>query len=176
MATSTSKNAETVIKTARLVLRGPRQTDLEAMFGWFGNGRAMRYWSTVPHADRSVTQERLDRQIAGFARRPTYFVIDYDGIAIGNAGMGHDAEVGFILHPEYWRRGFVREAMEAILPHIWRTTDLASAFADVDPDNEASVGLLTSLGFAETRRAEQTYCIDGVWSDSVYLTLMRPAP
>ena len=45
--------------------------------------------------------------------------------------------------------------------------------ADVDPDNAASIGLLKSLGFRETHRAERTMQIRGQWCDSVYFALRR---
>jgi ribosomal-protein-alanine N-acetyltransferase len=43
--------------------------------------------------------------------------------------------------------------------------------ADADPMNAASVATLTSAGFVKTGEAKNTFCVDGVWSDSVYFTL-----
>lgn len=79
-----------------------------------------------------------------------------------------------MLAPSHWRQGIMQEAMRAIIPHLWTVTDHQSLTADADPNNAASVGLLTSLGFTETHRAKNTFCINGVWSDSVYLALQRP--
>jgi ribosomal-protein-alanine N-acetyltransferase len=97
-----------------------------------------------------------------------------DGQVIGNAGNHVENEIGFVLHPNYWRKGIISEAMTAIIPHLWANTDHAELTADADPLNIASVGLLSSLGFTETHRAQNTFCINGVWSDSVYLALQRP--
>ena len=107
--------------------------------------------------------------IAG--KSPAYFVIEKDGTAIGTAGMHHDNEIGFLLHPDYWRQGIVSEAMETIIPHIWQTTSVDTLVADVDPRNTASMYLLTSLGFTETHRKRNTFHINGVWSDSVYFQI-----
>ena len=163
------------LRTARLLLRRAKTSDLHDLFAIFHDARAMRYWSTPPHADITVTRDRLDRMIAS-APPLTNFVIERDGRAIGTAGNYRDAEVGFILHPDHWRQGLVREAMAVIIPHLWQVTDLPRLTADADPLNAASVGLLTALGFAETHRARNTFCIDGKWSDSVYFALDRPAP
>jgi ribosomal-protein-alanine N-acetyltransferase len=65
--------------------------------------------------------------------------------------------------------------MIAIIPHLFEITAHSQLTADADPNNAASVGILKSLGFRETHRAKNTFCIDGVWSDSVYLALPRPA-
>ena len=134
----------------------------------------MQYWSTPPHQTPERTQENLDRMLA--ALEPiTYFVIEKDGRVIGTAGGHHENETGFLLHPDYWRQGITREAMTAILPHIWQVTDVDHLFADIDPLNEASIGLAKSLGFTHSHSAKNTFCINGLWSDSVYYKIYRPS-
>jgi ribosomal-protein-alanine N-acetyltransferase len=134
----------------------------------------MKYWSTAPHADRQVTKDLLDRRIAHWDIAQANFQIDLDGRYIGGAGNFWKNEVGFIISPDHWRKGYVSEAMNAIIPHLWATTDHAELTADADPDNAGSVGILRSLGFHETHRAQNTFCINGVWVHSVYLALPRP--
>ena len=171
---STSKSASTLLQTARLVLRGPQENDLDDMFAVYSDPCAMRYWSTAPHSDPSVTSDLLDRRIAAWADAPVNFQVTLDGRYIGTAGNFDRNEVGFMLSADHWRTGIMSEAMTAIIPHLWRITDHDKLFADADPDNTASVGLLKSLGFIQTHRADNTFCINGVWSHSVYLALPRP--
>ncbi|MCG3267537.1 GNAT family N-acetyltransferase [Yoonia sp. I 8.24] len=162
------------LKTDRLVLREPRPSDLNAMYALYSDLRAMKYWSTAPHADRSVTKALLDRMIASWEESPAYFQMTLDGTYIGNVGNYRGSEVGFILHPDHWRKGYVFEAMQAVIPYLFDITIHPGLTADADPLNAASVGLLRRLGFVETQTAKNTYCINGVWSDSVYLALPRP--
>lgn len=162
------------ITTKRLVLRAPRPNDLDAMFAVYRDPRAMRYWSTTPHASKEVTAALLKRRIAAWHKAQVNFQVTLDGAYIGNAGNYDRDEVGFMLSPAHWRKGYMLEAMQAIIPHIWHVTQHARLLADADPLNTASVGLLKALGFQETHRAKNTFCIDGVWSDSVYLSLPRP--
>lgn len=164
-----------MLQTDRLILRAARQEDLQDMFAIYSDPRAMRYWSTAPHDAPTRTQIKLDRMIASAASKLVYFVIEMDGRVIGTAGMHQDDEVGFILHPDYWRKGIVTEAMGAIVPYLFAVTDAAQLTADADPNNTASVNCLKKLGFQETHRAENTFCINGIWSHSVYLALPRPA-
>lgn len=161
--------------TERLILRAAKQVDLMDLYAIFSDPRAMRYWSTPPHESPERTQENLDRLIATAARLLTYFVIEKDGRVIGTAGMHKTDEVGFLLHPDYWRQGIVSEAMNAIIPYLFEITDHTHLTADADPRNAASVGILKSLGFQETHRAKNTFCINGEWSDSVYFALQRPS-
>jgi len=163
-----------MLNTERLTLRGPKASDLDAMFAVYSDPHAMAYWSTTPHADPSITKDLLDRRIAHWALEQINFQIDLDGRCIGNAGNFARNEIGFMLHPDQWRNGYVSEAMGAIIPHLWRVTDHTELTADADPNNAASVGLLTSLGFHETHRARNTFFINGIWSDSVYFALPRP--
>jgi len=161
--------------TKRLTLRAATQDDLMDLYAVFSDPRAMRYWSTPPHESPEQTQKRLDRLIPSGHDLLTYFVIEMDGRVIGTAGMHKTDEVGFLLHPDYWRQGIVSEAMNAIIPYLFEVTDHAQLTADADPRNDASVGILKSLGFQETHRAEKTFCINGEWSDSVYFALQRPS-
>lgn len=164
----------TILKTERLILRGPRQADLDAMFAIYSDPTNMAYWSTPPHADDATTQKMLSEKIVAFASTPVNFFLEMDGQVIGNAGMFREWEVGFMLHHPYHRQGLLTEAMQAILPHIWATTEAQALTGDVDPRNAASMALFRKLGFRETHREKDTFCIDGVWSDSVYFALDRP--
>lgn len=162
------------LKTKRLTLRAAKQSDLHDLYAIFSDKRAMAYWSTPPHDSPERTQQNLSWMIASVAKQLVYFVLDFDGQAIGTAGMHKDNEVGFLLHPDYWRQGIVTEAMQVIIPHIFAVTDVSELTADADPRNIASLNLLKSLGFTETHRAKNTFCIDDVWVDSIYLALQRP--
>lgn len=164
-----------MLKTKRLTLRGPLACDLDDMFALYSDPRAMQYWSTAPHGSPSVTRALLDSRMATWPHKQTFFQIELDGQFIGNAGNDRGAEVGFILHPDHWRKGIIFEAMSAIIPHLWAITDHTALTADADPSNAGSVGMLQSLGFVETHRAKNTFCINGQWSDSVYFALPRPS-
>lgn len=163
-----------MLKTKRLILRAPRADDLAAMHAVYSDPRAMAFWSTSAHDDISITKDLLDRRMSHWARAPVNFQIELDGQYIGNAGNFMDNEVGFMLSQNHWRKGYVSEAMSAIIPHLWAITDHAELTADADPRNTASIGLLNALGFRETHRADKTVFINGAWADSVYFALKRP--
>lgn len=134
--------------------------------------RAMGFWSTDPHPDLETTAEWLASMIG----RPggTDFIVEFGGEVIGKAGAWQLPEVGFILAPDHWGKGLAHEAMAAIIAHLWATTDTPRLTADVDPENHASIRLLTKLGFHETHRAEKTFYIGGRWVGSIYFALDRP--
>lgn len=161
--------------TERLILRAPQLRDLGDLHVLYSDPQTMKYWSTAPHKTRAQTQTHLQEMIVAAQRQLTYFVIEMDGCAIGAAGMHKADEVGFLLRSDFWRKGIITEAMHAIIPYLFETTHCPRLTADADPKNAASVGLLTALGFEETHRAKNTFCIAGIWSDSVYFALQRPS-
>ena len=103
------------------------------------------------------------------------FLIEFEGRVIGEVGAFPLPEFGFILHPDYWRRGFGFEAASAAIQHIFETRTIDRLLADVDPRNEGSVSLLTKLGFQKTGEAQRTFCVGGEWVDSAYFFLNRPS-
>jgi [ribosomal protein S5]-alanine N-acetyltransferase len=169
----TTGTAATEIRTARLRLRSARPEDLPELHAILGDARAMRYWSSLPHASLAETRDWLDGMIAAPPGESCDFVIEHDGRVIGKAGCFRLPEIGFLLHPDFWGKGFAREAVAAVIAHAFRHFPIPSLIADVDPRNAASLGLLGRLGFVETGRAEHTYRIGEEWCDSIYLTLFR---
>lgn len=163
------------IRTARLLLRRPRLDDLEAMFEMMSDPVAMRYWSTLPHADREVTRLWLEQKIARTADGGEDFVIEHEGRVIGDVGAGRLPDFGFMLLQDCWGKGFATEASRAFIDHAFRNTAATELRADVDPRNTASLRVLDRLGFVETGRAERTFLLGDEWCDSVYLLLQRPA-
>ena len=59
-------------------------------------------------------------------------------------------ELGFHIRSAHWRRGYAREAAEAMLRHAFGRLDAAALFAGHNPGNEPSRLLLLSLGFRYT--------------------------
>jgi len=162
------------LRTARLLLRRPTLDDLEAFFGIMSHPSAMRYWSTLPHAELDVTRVWLERMVARQATGGQHFAIEMDGVVIGEVGAGRLPEFGFIIHPDYWGRGFATEASRAAIDHIFAATDAAELKADVDPRNAGSLRTLRKLGFVQTGSASNTFLLGDEWCDSIYLALKRP--
>ena len=162
------------ILTPRLRLRRATPADLDAMHRVMRDPRAMRYWSTPPHADPAETREWLSRMIAAPADASADFVVEHAGEVIGKAGCWRLPEVGFILRPDHWGKGLASEAMAAVVQHVFARFPVAALEADVDPRNASSLKLLARLGFTEARRATRTWLVGTEWCDSVYLALPRP--
>lgn len=163
-----------MIHTQRLLLRSAVMSDLDAIHAILSDARAMRYWSTLPHENLAQTRDWLQAMIELPVGEGEDWVIELDGRAIGKAGLWRFPEIGFILHPDQWGRGYAREALVPVIERAFTQHGLSEVTADVDPHNSASLRLLTGLGFVETGRAERTLKLGDEWYDSVYLTIAAP--
>ncbi len=163
-----------VLSTSRLTLRRPRIEDAPALHAILSDPAAMRYWSTLPHAELAQSEAWVAATIAAIATGACDdFFVERDGALIGKAGLWNGDEIGFLFSPAVWGQGYAREALGAVIRHAFTTGGRTQIRADVDPRNERCLRLLTRLGFRETGRAERTFCIGGQWSDSVYLVLRK---
>ena len=158
-------------RTERLVLRPARADDVEPLHAIFSDPRAMAYWSSLPHGDLETTRDWLSSMMTIEPGEGEDFIIEYDGQLIGKAGLYRFPEIGYILHPDHWGRGYAREALTLVIDRAFEVHGLERIAADVDPRNEGSLALLRKLNFRETHRAERTWQIGGQWYDSIYLAL-----
>lgn len=161
------------ITTARLTLRKPAMADAADLHDAMRQPQVMRYWAHPEHETIDRTAEYIASMIELNAAGGDDFVIERDNRVIGKAGMWRLPEVGFLLHPDHWRKGYGQEVMLAILEHLFTWHDTDHLVAEADPRNAASLGLLTRLGFRETHRAERTMQWRDEWCDSVYLRMNR---
>jgi len=72
-----------------------------------------------------------------------------------------DAELGFMLLPEFWGKGYGREIAEQLMGVAELHPNLSRVYANIDPDNTASRKILLRFGFVSEMIGE----IDGLPSE-----------
>ena len=158
------------IQTPRLVLRRARLADAAAMHGIMSNPLAMRYWSTPPHAKMADTERWMASMVEADAGSSDDYIVTLGGRLIGKLGAWKLPEIGFLLDPAEWGRGYAVEALSAFIDHR-RAKGSIELTADVDPRNSSSLRLLHRAGFIETGRASGTWQVGDELCDSIYLRL-----
>jgi [ribosomal protein S5]-alanine N-acetyltransferase len=74
---------------------------------------------------------------------------------IGTVGLNNlnlpnkRAEIGYEIHPDYWRKGFTSEAVKEVLRYSFEELGLYRIGAVTYPENIASSTLLKKLGFKQ---------------------------
>jgi RimJ/RimL family protein N-acetyltransferase len=82
-------------------------------------------------------------------------------------------ELGYWIAPEDQGEGYGKEAVSLAVDYAFRTYDRPAVEAKVYDSNDASRGLLESLGFEEEGRLRRRRFIDGEYVDTVYYGLLR---
>ena len=166
----------------RVRLRHPRPTDADAVFAIFGDDRAMRYWSHEAFERRDEAEQYLRDIDKGFADRSfCQWAItkrDHDEL-IGTVTLtGWDArnrrmELGYMLSPAHWGKGYATEAVRAVLTFAFEEMNVHRVEAELDPRNPASARLLERLGFREEGLLRERWWVYGEWCDSALYGLLR---
>jgi ribosomal-protein-alanine N-acetyltransferase len=84
------------------------------------------------------------------------------------------AEIGYELHPAYWRKGFGEEAIKEVLRFCFNQLDLFRIGAVVYPENEASINLLLKLGFTKEGLLRGYIHQNDQFHDTYVLSLLKP--
>ena len=158
------------IRTDRLLLRRATMDDAAAMHSIMCDQVAMRYWSTPPHVALEDTERWLASMVEDDPTARDDFIVTVDGRLIGKLGAWRLPEVGFLIDPAYWGRGYASEGLAAFIARR-RSLGSAELTADVDPRNRASIKLLERAGFVESGRAAGTWQVGEELCDSVYFRL-----
>ena len=171
------------IKTARLVLRKVNLTDAPEILHLRSDEAVMRY------IDKERAATILDAEI--FVKRITQSLEFNEGITwaialkedpatlIGTIGYWriikehYRAEIGYMLHPGYWKKGFMKEALEKVIDMGFNELGLHSIEAHINPDNQASAAILTGTGFIKEAHFKEDYFFNGKFKDTAIYSRLR---
>lgn len=82
------------------------------------------------------------------------------------------AEIGYAMHPDYWRKGYTAEAISEVVKFGFGEMDLHGIDANVNPLNDASKKLLLKLGFRKEAYFRENYLRNGKFLDSEIYCLL----
>jgi ribosomal-protein-alanine N-acetyltransferase len=85
----------------------------------------------------------------------------------------HRAEIGYMLLPQYWRKGYMSEALEVVLKFAFDAMQVHSIEADINPENEASAAILEKHGFVREAFFRENYFWKGVYLNSAIYSLLE---
>ena len=175
-------NTLPVITTPRLVLRWISEDDIDGLFEIFSDPQVMRYWSSGPLPNREAAAA-MQREIVagnlsntmikwGLALRESNSVIGTTTLFNLNLDNGR-AELGYAMGHAYWGKGYMNEALQALLSHAFDVLELRRLEADVDPRNAASIRTLERLGFQREGFLRERWHVEGEIQDALFYGLLR---
>jgi len=140
--------------TPRLVVRRVQLSDAEALLHAYGNSeQATRYLTWPPKESTAEFRKFLERIDPAWDEGRGFHWIMQDrdgGPAFGMISLEpgkHGVEVGYVLSPQRWGRGYMAEGAQPPIGWALAQPDIHRVWATCDCENTASVRVLEKLGF-----------------------------
>jgi RimJ/RimL family protein N-acetyltransferase len=144
--------------TERLVLRRPRDADLESLALLCADPEVMRYIGTGRPLDRgtaersfAIIQAHWGRHGSGLRSaisRDDGEYLGFVGLAVvpGRSIAGGETEIGWRLRRAAWGRGYATEGAVAVRDQALGELGIGSLVSLIQPGNEASARVAEKLG------------------------------
>jgi len=174
--------AQVSLSTERLLLRPLRASDSGALFATYSDPVVSRYlsrppWSSLQQAEESIAKDE-DAHVNGKYLRLGLERIE-DEVLVGDCCLFnlHEqcrrAEIGYGLATHAWGRGYMNEALKALLEFGFSQLALNRVEADIDPRNAASAKSLERVGFKKEGHLRERWIVAGEVSDTAFYGLLR---
>jgi RimJ/RimL family protein N-acetyltransferase len=170
------------IEAERVRLRWIEESDIEELYAIFSDPRVMRYWSTPPLQNRDEAIALLreiqtsNRQGSilkwGVALKPNDNLIGTVTLFNMDRSNGR-AEIGYAQATAYWGKGYIHEALQALLNYCFEDLKLRRLEADVDPRNNPSIRTLERLGFQKEGFLRERWHVNGEIQDALFYGLLK---
>jgi [ribosomal protein S5]-alanine N-acetyltransferase len=173
------------LTTERLVLKQMTEDDVTDLFALRSDETMMRYidrpLAETPEDARRLLHMTNELHEAGDGINWGIYLKDAPGLigTIGYYRMKKEdfrAEIGYMLHTEYQRKGIMTEAMQRVLDYGFNIMKAHTIIADINPLNEASMRILERNGFVREAWFRENYYYNGRFIDTMIYTKFAPDP
>lgn len=165
-----------ILETERLSMRQIEPSDWELFSNLQNNESVQKFVSDI-NTDEQIKQGFKSR-LPSWSKENTQWLclvitLKATGEKLGVTGFFPEwepykqAEVGFMLLPEFHGKGFGKESLVAILNFAFETCDFHKAKATVTEGNDASCHLLKKVGFQQEGIIRDNYKINGAWKSDI---------
>lgn len=144
------------LTTKRLILRPWKISDMDDFFEYASVDGVGQMAGWIPHRNIEESKEVLEE----FIRGKKTFVLVYKEKVIGSLGIEkyneeqytelrelRGRELGYVLSKNYWGKGFMPEAVKAVLTYLFDTVGLDFVLAAHFKQNNQSKRVIEKCGF-----------------------------
>ena len=173
-----------VLETERLVLRRTTLDDANDYFYLRSSPEAMKHICKPLQKSVEETKEMIYKinEMIAFNDGISWAVcLKNNSKMIGSVSFHriykdhYRAEIGYMLHSDYWRLGIISEAVDATINYGFNTLQFHSIEAHIDPTNIGSEKLLQKFKFVKEAHFKENYFFNGQFLDTAVYCLLNPS-
>jgi RimJ/RimL family protein N-acetyltransferase len=141
--------------TARLLLRKPRAEDAPLIFAAYAQDpEVTRYLTFRPHRDLRDAHEAVERFLEAWRSGKSYCWLIFrrdreELLGAISARSDQGINLGYLLAGPSWGKGFMSEALSAVVEWAFSVPSVFRVWAVCDLENNASARLLEKNGFRQ---------------------------
>ena len=170
------------IRTARLLLRPYQPDDTDAVYAYHQLPETARYLENEPMSRaqaRALVTRRVGSSTLAGVGEVLNLVVE---LAQTRAVAGDcvlfwrsegQAEVGYVLNPAHYGRGYATEAVGALLRLGFEDLGLHRVAARCDARNTASARVMQRVGMRREAHLVQSEFVKGQWTDELIYAILR---
>jgi ribosomal-protein-alanine N-acetyltransferase len=172
-----------VLHTERLLLRQLDDEDAEQILRLRSNEKSLEF------LDKPVMKSILEANLlinkinndAAANEGITWGIAlkENSALLIGTIGLWriikehYRAEIGYMLLPEYFRKGYTKEAITRVTAFGFEDMKLHSIEANINPANLGSAAVLKSTGYVKEAYFRENFYFDGTFKDSEIYSIIN---
>ncbi len=170
------------IETENLILESFTINDAEELFKIRSDNRVTKYLDRDNHKTveesktmiQSILQSYMDKAGINWIirKKASHEVAGY----IGYWNLIREnvrAEIGYVLKPEFWGKGYMSEALLKVLEYGFNELKLHSILGNVNPQNKRSIKILEKFGFIKEAHFREDFLYNGKYLDSEIYCLLE---
>ena len=171
-----------IIETERLLLRSIEMEDTISIFHIFSNEEVMKYYGQFPMKFIEEAENLIKMFNENFQNGKGIrwgILLKEENRIIGTCGYHNwnkrhlRAEIGYELSMDSWGRGYMKEALKAIIDYGYEAMDLNRIEAVVYPENKASIKSLINLGFNKEGLLQEYAFFRNTYQDLIMFSLLK---
>lgn len=171
------------LETERFILREWKKEDSKDLYEYAKNDLVGPNAGWMPHEDEEESLEIIEMFIE---EGEVYaIVLKSENKVIGSIGL-HDRkpeeapeklkqrEVGFVINPSYWGKGYAKEAAMAVIRHGFEDLGLDMIWCAHYEHNERSKRVIEKCGFKyEFRKVRKVETLGNIELNTLYYVMKR---
>lgn len=171
-----------ILHTERLLLRKSSVEEFDYVFNHYNDDELKAFLGIGSDEELQKEKEKYNKGYTSYNRSFLLFHL-IDKATQQNIGacgfhnwfaMHSRSEIGYHLRDDsHKRKGFMKEALQAIIAYGFNNMNLNRIEAVISPKNEPSLRLAKHYNFKEEGCLKEHYCVDGVLEDSIIFGLLK---